>query len=237
MEHGESAMAGDDARSRFHRDGFLLAGPTLDDATLDVLCASCGGEGGAGRRNLLRDVPAVRGFVDDPRVAGWVGLLLGPGAFCVRALWFDKNPAANWRVPWHQDTAIAVRERRELPGCHGWSTKEGVPHVHPPVEILSRMLVLRWHLDACGADNGPLRVLPGSHRAGRLDGAGIARWRRATRETTCLVARGGLLAMRPLLLHASSPALCPSHRRVLHFEFAVDGLPGGLEWHDRVGAG
>jgi hypothetical protein len=38
--------------------------------------------------------------------------------------------------------------------------------------------------------------------------------------------------MRPLLLHASSPAQRPGHRRVIHLEFAAGELPGGLEWHE-----
>jgi hypothetical protein len=47
----------------------------------------------------------------------------------------------------------------------------------------------------------------------------------------CEVPEGGLLAMRPLLLHSSSSARLPSHRRVLHLEFASCQLPGGLEWN------
>jgi hypothetical protein len=33
--------------------------------------------------------------------------------------------------------------------------------VHPPAEILDKMLTLRVHLDDCGEENGPLRVIPG----------------------------------------------------------------------------
>ena len=44
----------------------------------------------------------------------------------------------------------------------------------------------------------------------------------------------GALLMRPLLLHASSAAEAPGHRRVIHLEYAVDPLPDGLAWyHDR----
>ena len=35
------------------------------------------------------------------------------------------------------------------------------------------------------------------------------------------------------LLQASSPALEPEHRRVVHLEFAADELPGDLAWYDR----
>ncbi len=41
--------------------------------------------------------------------------------------------------------------------------------------------------------------------------------------------------MRPLLLHASSPATAPAHRRVVHLEFAPAPLSGGLEWHWSIG--
>jgi len=41
--------------------------------------------------------------------------------------------------------------------------------------------------------------------------------------------------MCPLILHASSKAVSPSHRRVIHIEYAGAELPGGLEWHTRIG--
>ncbi len=49
-------------------------------------------------------------------------------------------------------------------------------------------------------------------------------------EHVCVLPRGGALLMRPLLLHASSPATGPGHRRVLHIEYASGPLPGGLKW-------
>jgi ectoine hydroxylase-related dioxygenase (phytanoyl-CoA dioxygenase family) len=149
-------------------------------------------------------------------------------------LLFDKAPAANWKVPWHQDTAIAVAERVEVPGFVGWSVKDGVTHVHPPVEILERMVALRIHLDDCGPDNGPLRVLPGSHRHGKLDEAQIEHWRQTTAEVRCCAMQGDVLVMRPLLLHASSPAKAPSHRRVIHLEYACGALPNGMRWFEQT---
>ena len=49
--------------------------------------------------------------------------------------------------------------------------KDGVPHVQPPVEILSGMLSIRVHLDETPESNGALRVIPGSHLLGRLSGS------------------------------------------------------------------
>src|SRR5205814_8024343 len=85
----------------------------------------------------------------------------------------------------------------------------------------------------CGPDNGPLRVLPGSHRAGLLRASEIDAWRQRVAELSCIVLRGGLLVMRPLLLHASSPAKSPAHRRVIHVEYAATHLFGGLEWFEQ----
>lgn len=184
-------------------------------------------------RNLL-EVQAVRDLVAHPQVACLVEAVLGPNAFAVRGILFDKTPEANWKVVWHQDLSIAVQEKREVPGFGPWSVKAGVTHVQPPVEVLERMVTVRLHLDECGPDNGALKVLPGSHAAGRLAAEDIERARQETAEVLCPVPSGGALLMRPLMLHASAPANSPRHRRVVHLEFAAEELPGGLNWYDRV---
>jgi hypothetical protein len=38
--------------------------------------------------------------------------------------------------------------------------------------------------------------------------------------------------MRPLALHASSPATAPHHRRVIHIEYAPAPLPAPLRWYE-----
>src|SRR5207302_30963 len=98
-----------------------------------------------------------------------------------------------------------------------------------PAEILANMVALRVHLDDCGRDNGPLRVLSGSHRFGWLDDQ-LDDWKRRVPEVICTVARGGIVAMCPLTLHASAACESVSHRRVIHIEYARDDLPHGLEW-------
>jgi len=187
-----------------------------------------------GVRNLLDASPVVRDLARSEEVRGVAETVLGSQCFAVRAILFDKTPQANWKVVWHQDLTIAVQERAPVSGFGPWSEKEGVAHVQPPVEILERMLAVRVHLDDCGADNGPVRVLPGSHRVGRLSAQAIESWRASQPPVDCLAERGGILALRPLLLHASSPAASPAHRRVMHFEFAADELPSPLSWHSRV---
>ena len=138
---------------------------------------------------------------------------------------------SNWRVPWHQDLTIAVVERIETPSFVAWSVKDGILHVQPPREILESMVTVRLHLDDCHADDGALKIIPGSHLNGKLDSVQITEW--TSRQTTCEVPKSGALFMRPLLLHSSSTAKNPSHRRVLHIEYATTELPNGLKWFER----
>jgi len=159
--------------------------------------------------------------------------VVGPEARVVRSILFDKTAESNRGVPWHQDLTIAVAERREVSGFVGWSVKDGVHHVQAPREVLEQMLTVRLHLDDCGPENGPLRVLPGTHTRGWLDTEMINQLKREIPEQVCVVPRGGTFLMRPLLLHASSRAVKPGHRRVLHVEFAAGELPNSLRFLTR----
>ncbi len=232
-----------DYTEAIRRDGFAVVPAVATNDEIDMLLpavAAVDHEGAIERRgslhavrNLLEAVPEVRTLTRSAAVRALVEPVLGPGAFVVRAILFDKTPDANWKVAWHQDLTIAVRERREVPGFGPWSEKAGIPHVQPPPEVLERMLTVRVHLDDCGPENGPVQVIPGSHLHGRLGPEEVQRWRRERDPVFCTSPRGGALVMRPLVLHASSPAAVPGHRRVVHFEFASDELPQGLEWHGR----
>jgi len=181
-------------------------------------------------RNLLQRVPEVKAIADSEALRRLIDPIIGSGARAIRALLFDKIPNANWKVFWHQDTAIPVRRRIDVPGFRNWSVKDGVQHVEAPDFILQHMLAVRIHLDSCGPDNGPLCVLPGSHLQGFLSAAGIDACKESISSVTCTIERGGVLLMRPLLLHASFPAKNPRHRRIIHIEYCGVKLPGGLEF-------
>lgn len=183
-------------------------------------------------RNLLATANSVVELATSPNIRTLVESTLGVDAFPVRALLFDKVPGANWNVSWHQDQVIPVAEQREVAGFSAWSVKRGVPHVRPPAAVLERMLTLRVHIDNCNCNNGALQVIPGSHRHGILSDKDIKSIVAGSNPTLCETTRGSVLAMRPLLLHSSPPAVSPAHRRVIHIEFAVEPLPNGLKWAD-----
>lgn len=216
-----------------NRDGFVtVRSVVLNLAPLSAEIDNLLEDNGTahGLRNVLDASLEARRLACDGPPHRLAATVLGAAARPVRGLVFDKTPAANWKVPWHQDRTIAVRRKIEVPGYGPWSVKAGVPHVQPPVHILERVVAVRLHLDDMDEDNGPLRVLPGSHRVGIMDDADIERWRASVGPIVCSAAAGDALLVRPLLLHASSPARRPRRRRVLHIEYASTELGGGLEW-------
>lgn len=213
------------------RNGFALVPGVVDAVGRGQLLAELGVPEGPGRRGLL-GIPQVAALARSPRLLALVRPHLAREPVPVRALYFDKNPAANWLVPWHQDLTIAVQERVEVPAFGPWSTKAKIPHVQPPVPCLEQMLAVRIHLDPAGAENGALRILPGSHRKGRLTAGQIQALRAEIPEVLCAAMPGDVLLMRPLVLHASARSTGSGHRRILHLEYAGWTLPVGLQWHE-----
>lgn len=120
------------------------------------------------------------------------------------------------------------RERRDVRGWGPWSEKHGICYAHAPATALSQVLALRVHLDESDEDNGPLRVIPGSHGAGVLTDVEMGAVAACVTPVSCVVARGGVVAMRPLIIHASSKVRSDRPRRVLHIEYASLELEGGL---------
>ncbi len=220
----------------FHRDGYCITPPFLGTAEIRRLqlaadeLFSTTQKLRAGLRDPLVRHTAFRDAACSVAVRGLVEPLLGSGAFVVRSILFDKTAETNWDVAWHQDVTIAVAERIDTPGYGPWSMKAGIPHVQPPNEVLAAMVAVRIHLDPCGAENGPLLVVPGSHRLGTVDVRSLDVQACDRDAVACSAEDGAAVIMRPLTLHASRKALSPGHRRVLHLEFAAADLPPPLKW-------
>lgn len=167
-------------------------------------------------------------------VAGPIGdritPLVGDAARPVRAILFDKSPAANWALAWHQDRTICVDERRDVEGFGPWTVKSGLLHVAPPFALLARMITIRIHLDDVPEDNAPLLIAPGSHRLGLVREEAIAAAVLACGTRACLAEAGDIWVYATPILHASAAAQAPRRRRVLQVDYAGFDLPGGLLW-------
>ncbi|HKV62653.1 MAG TPA: phytanoyl-CoA dioxygenase family protein [Candidatus Acidoferrum sp.] len=183
----------------------------------------------AGIRHAMK-LPAVSGIARSERLMAMAQAVLGKDAFPFRATLFEKSSTANWLVVWHQDTALPLQRRHEAPGWGPWSIKDGLPYAHAPASALSQVLALRLHLDDSTSENGPLRVLPGTHTLGVLTDESLHELSAQIAAVECLVPAGGVLAMRPLIVHASCKSVSSALRRVLHIEFAAAArIAAGME--------
>lgn len=202
-------------------DGFKIIEGVLTEAECDGLIDHlCRDESRAGVRHLMGDL-RVSQMAFDERLISITEEIFGLPLIPYKATLFQKTGKANWLVSWHQDTALPLEA---VPAGDEWgpaSVKGGVTFVHAPTWALSKILALRVHLDPSTELNGPLRVIPGSHRTRLLDDDEFRAW--TTREPVeCRVNKGGVIAMSPLLIHASSKCLNDRPRRVLHIEYAAD---------------
>jgi ectoine hydroxylase-related dioxygenase (phytanoyl-CoA dioxygenase family) len=126
-----------------------------------------------------------------------------------------------------------LREKHDVPGYGPWSIKAGRWHVQPPMVVLDAMLSVRVHLDRCDESSGALRVIPGTHKFGRLSSDGIRYVVETTAISVCSAESADVLLIKSLLVHASSAARNATHRRVIHIDFANCGLDGPLRWRSR----
>jgi ectoine hydroxylase-related dioxygenase (phytanoyl-CoA dioxygenase family) len=218
-----------DWRAEIRENGFAILPELVAHDELDHLLDLIGIER-AGAPVPQRSRAGLRHALKLPQIADLARQLslieiargvLGARAFPFRATLFDKSQTANWLVVWHQDTALPLQSRHEMPGWGPWSIKEGVQYAHAPSSALSQILALRISLDDSTADNGPLRVLPATHTLGVLSDDAIHELSQRVVAADCVVPKGGVLAMRPLLIHSSSKSQADLPRRVLHIEYAA----------------
>jgi hypothetical protein len=210
--------------------GYAVMPDILADDRIDDLIPNLSELGGrAGDRRLLES-PWCWEVGELIRNDTRISPCLPVNARAVQCTLFAKSLGTNWLVPLHQDVSIPMASRVDSLMYSRWSCKEGELFAHAPAALLQQLLAVRVHLDDCGQRNGALRVVPGSHRDGRLSPAEARRQRSVRGEHVVVVPRGGAMLMRPLLLHASSKAAIDLPRRVLNFLFGPAELPGGAQW-------
>lgn len=209
------------------KEGRVWIRNALSEAELLMLDSACD----------LTDAPGARLSLDQE----W-GLLgaaepltqlareLLPQAKPVRLLAFNKTPALNWSVPWHQDRVIAVRERHEIEGYKAWSRKAGQWHVEPPLALLGGMFFARVHLDDTDASNGCLELALGSHRLGQVLAGEAETAARTCVIERCHARRGDVLFVKALTLHRSASSQNDSSRRTLRIDYSAAALPKPLQW-------
>jgi Phytanoyl-CoA dioxygenase (PhyH) len=153
---------------------------------------------------VIRVVPFDAALLDESLVTEMLNVVLHPGA-----------------------VAFVTEPSEEAQGWGPWSVKDGIIYAHAPADALSQVLALRVHLDDSTEQNGPLRVLPATHTLGVLTDDEIHQLSTQVSAVNCLVQRGGVVAIKPLIVHGSSKSQSENSRRVLHIEYAASEFTAG----------
>jgi ectoine hydroxylase-related dioxygenase (phytanoyl-CoA dioxygenase family) len=183
-------------------------------------------------RQFLKEIPQVRELVFNENIKNIITEIFGEKYFVVKSIYFDKPERSNWYVAYHQDLTISVDKKTDLPGFGPWTTKQNQFAVQPPIDILENIFTIRIHLDDTDEYNGALKVIPKSHAKGIYRPETID-WSVET-ETICRVHKGGIMLMKPLLLHGSNRTTNGKKRRVIHIEFSDRQLPEELKWSENM---
>lgn len=183
-------------------------------------------------RQFLKEVPEVKDLIFNDKMKNIIKEVFGEKYFVVKSIYFDKPEKSNWYVAYHQDLTISVDKKTELKGFGPWTTKQNQFAVQPPLDILENIFTIRIHLDDTDEHNGALKVVQKSHLKGIYRPETID-WSVET-ETICNVAKGGIMIMKPLLLHGSNRTTNGKKRRVIHIELSDQRLPKELDWSEKL---
>lgn len=182
-------------------------------------------------RQFLKELPECIDHIFNKNLNSIIEEQIGENYFVIKSIYFDKPETSNWYVPYHQDLTISVNKKLILDGFEKWTNKYNQYAVQPPIDFLKNITTIRIHLDQTDENNGALKVIPGSHLRGIIRPEEID-WQK-DQEYSCNVNQGGIMIMKPLLLHCSKRTLNNQKRRVIHIEFSNNELSGQLEWAER----
>lgn len=183
-------------------------------------------------RQFLNEVPETFALIFTDKLMSIIQQVMGNNYFVVKSIYFDKPQSSNWYVSYHQDLTISVDKKIEIYNFGPWTKKQNQFAVQPPTEFLENIVTIRIHLDDTDENNGALRVLPTSHLK-KIYRPETINWN-SEKQTTCAVEQGGIMLMKPLILHSSTRTTNNKKRRVIHIEFSNQELPKEIKWAERI---
>lgn len=183
-------------------------------------------------RQFLKEVPESHQFLFNDNIKKIINEIFGDNYFVVKSIYFDKPEKSNWYVSYHQDLTISVDKKLDINGFGPWTTKQNQFAVHPPIDYLKNIFTIRIHLDDTNENNGALKVVPNSHSK-EIYRPETINWNVETEEI-CSVKKGGIMIMKPLILHGSNRTTNHQKRRVIHIEFSNMELPEDITWSERL---
>lgn len=214
----------------FNERGFEYIAGGLDAAMLAGLAEIAGNipSDAGGRRWAGAELAALLAGPVLSRLWQTIGATV-PDMRILRIVAFKKDEGANWFVPAHQDRSIPIPSADLPPGFSRPTQKGDGWQAEAPIEILETMRNIRIFIDPATPEDGPLEVIPGTHRLGRIAQSAIpdlaeeAKWQALTGSA------GAVVVLSPLLLHRSRRATQPRGRRVLQLECISRSIRPGYE--------
>ena len=183
-------------------------------------------------RQLINKFPKLQEMIFGNKLfKGLYNTIRDENYFLSKAIYFNKPSKSNWFVSYHQDLSVSVKEKKESEGFNNWTNKKGQLGVIPPLNILEDTITFRIHIDEANVENGALKVISESHDKGiiRID-EGFQKSNYGN-EAVCDVKSGGVMLMKPLILHASQKSVSDNERRVIHLEFCNQEIP--MRWLEK----
>ena len=182
-------------------------------------------------RQVVKEIPEILQFIFNDNFKNLISSVLGNNYFIVKSIYFDKPENSNWYVAYHQDLTISVDKKAEIENFVNWTKKQNQFAVQPPISVLENIVTLRIHLDETNSENGALKVIENSHSKGIYRPETI-NWENE-KEAICNVNKGGVMLMKPLILHSSGRTTNSKKRRVIHIELSNIDLPKEINWSEK----
>ena len=183
-------------------------------------------------REFLMEYPDIIPFLNNQKLFKIIQSL-GENFKIIRSIYFDKPPKANWIVNWHQDLTINVDKKINRKDFKNWRILKNKVVTQPPLKILENIFTIRIHLDHCNRNNGALQIIPESHKKGIIPITELTQ-KDKKHAIFCELNKGGVLLMKPLLLHFSKRTDNNQRRRVIHLELTNQKLPDKLNWKEEI---
>lgn len=202
-----------DSLARFGELGFLVSGALFSRQSIDSIVRHLPMVESSGTRALLdspKFVQLAERLRSDPVLAPVLEDLVA-----VEGIFFQKCLDRNWSVSPHRDSIVPIH------GDGPWKAagpKEGMAFAHAPVDFMRRCVAVRLALD--DVPEGDIRVEPGTHLT-----------MGSSSSLTLVVPKGGVVVMRPSLVHSSAKLRHSRERRVIHLLYAPREIPKHYRWY------
>jgi len=230
------------AKDNLYNKGFSIVDGIYNDAEIDSILNSINKADQTNStfrksedlfeiRQVLKEIPEILQFIFSDNLKYLISNIIGNDYFIVKSIYFDKPENSNWYVAYHQDLTISVDKKAEIENFVNWTKKQNQFAVQPPISILENIVTLRIHLDETNLENGALKVIENSHSKGIYRPENI-NWENE-KGVTCNVNKGGVMLMKPLLLHSSGRTTNSKKRRVIHIELSNIDLPKEINWAEK----